>query len=94
MTNTMNVGTIEAPSLDAFDGKKVVVKIAPWDDITFKADLPHIMRELKFFKGELEMHSHNTGTGEFVRRMLTPDEIDSLYLNESGVVILDKTDSE
>ncbi len=70
------------------------MKQSPWDDVTFKADLPHIMRELKFFKGELEMHSHNIGTGEFARRVLTADEVDSLYLNENGVAILDKTCSD
>jgi len=94
MTNTMTVGTIEAPSLDAYNGKKVVVKQSPWDDITFKSDLPHIVRKLVLVKGQLEMQSKNLGTEESARRILTNDEVESLYLNESGVAILDKTCSD
>lgn len=92
MTNTMNVGTIEAPSLETFNGKKVVVKQAPWDDITFKSDLPHIVRRLVLVKGELEMHSRNLGTEESARCILSADEVESLYLNETGVAILDRTE--
>ena len=62
--------------------------------MTFKSDLPHIVRKLVLVKGALEMHSKNLGTEESAKRMLTPDEVESLYLNESGVVILDKTDCE
>jgi hypothetical protein len=94
MTNTMTVGTIEAPSLETYNGKKVVVKQSPWDDVTFKSDLPHIVRKLVLVKGQLEMHSKNLGTEESAKRILTSDEVESLYLNESGVAILDKTDSE
>ena len=94
MTNTMTIGTIEAPLLETYNGKKVVVKQSPWDDITFKADLPHIARKLVVVKGELEMHSRNLGTEESAKRILTPDEVESLYLNDAGVAILDKTDSE
>ena len=91
MTNTMTVGTIEAPSLEAYNGKKVVVKQSPWDDITFKSDLPHIVRKLVLVKGQLEMHSKNLGTEEAAKRTLTTDEVESLYINDAGVAILDKT---
>ena len=89
MTNTM---TVEAPSLETYNGKKVVVKQSPWDDVTFKADLPHIVRKLVLVKGELEMHSCNLGTEESAKRILTSDEVESLYVNESGVAILDRTE--
>jgi hypothetical protein len=93
MTNSMSAGTIEAPSLEMYDGKKVVVKQSPWDDVTFKSDLPHIARKLVLTKGRLEMHSRNLGTDESAKRFLTDDEVENLFLNENGVAILDKTES-
>ena len=92
MTGESDASVVERPALDAFDKKKVVVKQFPWDDKTFPSDLPHIMRQLLWFKGRLEMHSHNLGTGEFEKRSLTNDELDCLYLDdERGLAVLDKT---
>jgi hypothetical protein len=87
----MSAGMIEAPSLQIFDGKKVVVKQSPWDDKTFKSDLPHIVRKLVLNKGRLEMISRNLGTEESARCFLTENEIENLSLNDNGVAILDRT---
>ena len=91
MTSSADVQTLEPHLLEMYDGKKVVVRQAPWDDVTFASDLPHITRELFSLRGRLEMHSRNLGTGEFVKRPLTDDEVDCLHLDESGTAILDKT---